>query len=51
VKYITRNSAGIKVSIGKLNSGMDLSGDTNSPHLLGLGISNAPSGIIPVGQE
>jgi len=43
--YITNRIAGTSANAGKLNSGIVLSGDTMSPHLLGLGILNGFSGL------
>ena len=48
---MARKIAGIKARIGRSNSGIDLSRDTSSPQMRGLGISNGLIGSIPVGQE
>ena len=48
---ITINGIRKESKIGKLNSGRDLSGDTKSPHLLGLEIEDKLCFLISYGHE
>ena len=49
-KNTTKAIAGNKIKKGRLNSGMDLSGDMSCPHLLGSGIKGYFSNLTSVGQ-
>jgi len=52
--FFTRNEtkkAGINAKIGNSNSGRELSGETNSPHRLGLGIFNGSSASMFSGHD